>query len=173
MIVFKAIKPAKLKIDAFRLEFLTGLHQMESEVKKDYKKTVATWKADKPEFQSAISLKEGPTMIVDAGGTNEKGVKKWRWIDEGTRPHIIRPKRPGYPLRFKVGGSPKSRVRFIGSDTGKAGNKQVYAKQVRHPGTKAREWTEVITKKWEPKFKKRMEEAMQIATRKSGQGITT
>jgi hypothetical protein len=40
-------------------------------------------------------------------------------VHDGTRPHIIRPRRGQY-LRFEVGG------------------RVVYARQVRHPGTKAR-----------------------------------
>src|SRR5262245_5841986 len=41
------------------------------------------------------------------------------FVEEGTRPHQIRPKRAGGVLRFKVGG------------------RVVYARIVNHPGTKA------------------------------------
>lgn len=41
-------------------------------------------------------------------------------VHEGSRPHIIRPRRPGGWLRFNVG------------------NRVVFARMVRHPGTRAR-----------------------------------
>jgi hypothetical protein len=161
MIVMKAIKPAKLKQDAFRLEFLTGLHDMEREIIKDYEKTTETWQSDKPKFAAAISLKQpGPTLIVDASGGDQKGVKKWFWLDKGTKV-----RRAVMSPDFE----PKTRNRFIGSGKGK-GHMVFVSKKISRPGIKAREWTPEITKKWTPRFKKRMEEAMRTAAQKSGHG---
>lgn len=42
------------------------------------------------------------------------------YVNDGTRPHVIRPKRRGGRLRFNVGG------------------RVVYARVVNHPGTRAR-----------------------------------
>ena len=170
MIVAKAINPSKLKVDAFRLEFLTALHKMEREIKKDYAKTTATWKAEKPKFDSAISLQGGPTLIVDAGGEG-LGVKKWNWTDQGTKRHIIKARKKPR-LFFMKGGTPKTTPGFIGSNAGSKGTSPRSPKQVMHPGTKPRKWTDAITKKWNPKFKRQMEDAMKIAAHKSGHGIT-
>jgi hypothetical protein len=161
VIVVKAIKPAKLKIDAFRLEFLTGLHDVERQVIADYKKTTATWKGDRPAFQSAISLKQpGPTLVVDASGGNEKGVKKWNWLDKGTRVRYA---------TMSADWQSKTTPRFIGSGAGR-GRMLFVSKKHPRPGIKAREWTEEITKVFTPKFKRRMEQAMRDAARKSGHG---
>lgn len=56
---------------------------------------------------------QGPSVTV--GNEDRKAL----WIEEGTAPHVIVPRRPGYPLRFQVGGV------------------TVYAYRVRHPGTAA------------------------------------
>lgn len=39
-------------------------------------------------------------------------------LERGSRPHLIVPRRPGYPLRFSIAG------------------RQVFAMRVRHPGTR-------------------------------------
>lgn len=162
MIVIKAIKPAKLKQDAFRLEFLTGLHSMERDIVKDYNKTTETWQSDRPKFAAAISLKQpGPTLVVDASGGDPKGVKKWYWLDKGTKVrHAV----------MSPDFEPKTRHRFIGSEKGK-GRMVFVSKKINLPGIKAREWTQEITKKWTPRFKKRMEQAMRDAAQKSGHSM--
>lgn len=59
----------------------------------------------------AFSLK-GPLWRVDAN------VPYAPFVEEDTRPHVIRPRKPGGVLRFKVGGQ------------------TVFARIVHHPGTK-------------------------------------
>ncbi len=161
MFVIKAIKPRKLRIDAFRLESLTGLHDMEGQVKKDFKKTIETWQGDKPKFDSAISLKQpGPTLIVDASGGPEKGVKKWNWLNKGT---------PVRRALMSKDWKSKTRPGLIGSGAGR-GRMLFVSRKLKRPGIKARGWTAALEKKWAPKFRKRMEEAMRIATKKCGHG---
>jgi hypothetical protein len=63
-----------------------------------------------------------------------------RWIIEGTKPHPITPKGPGYPLRFfweKIG-------------------KMVYTYHVNHPGTKPNPFTERAHERWEPEARRRL-----------------
>ena len=142
--------------------FLSGLHDMSRQIVKDYEKTTATWKGDKPGFQSLVSLQQpGPTLVVDASGGSEKGVKKWNWLDKGTS------------VRYAI-LSPdwisKTTPRFIGSGFGRGRVVFMLKKgsKFARPGIKAREWTEEITKVWTPKFKRRMELAMRDAAKKSG-----
>lgn len=47
-----------------------------------------------------------------------------RYVHDGTRPHLITPRRPGGVLRFKVGGE------------------VVFTTYARHPGTRAQPWLE-------------------------------
>jgi hypothetical protein len=56
---------------------------------------------------------------VSAGG-GEEGVDYALYVHEGTRPHMIFPRRPGGVLAFEVDG------------------RTVFARSVHHPGTKAR-----------------------------------
>jgi HK97 gp10 family phage protein len=51
-------------------------------------------------------------------GPNENQAPYAGYVEFGTGPHVIRPKKPGGVLKFKVGGT------------------WVYAKKVNHPGTK-------------------------------------
>src|SRR3990172_8688033 len=127
MFTMKPVIPAKLKIDVFRLEFLTALHEQERAIVKDFNKTTATWKGAKPKFESVISLREGPSVSVEPGGDKE-GVQKYVYVDKGTRKHRIKPKKPGGVLAFKSKFSPKTQPRVIGSLPGFVGGETVFAK---------------------------------------------
>lgn len=162
MIAFKGVKPAKMKQDVYRLEFLTGINDMKKDIKADYAKTTETWKGEKPKFDAAASLQApGPTLVVDASGGSEKGVKKWNWLDKGTKVRYA---------TMSPDWRSKTRVRWIGSSTGR-GKMLFVNKRKPRPGIKARRWTEELTKRWVPRFKRRMEQAMRDAARKSGHGL--
>jgi len=73
----------------------------------------------------------------------------WNMLDQGTRAHWIRPKNPGYPLRFATGGFvPKTKVATFASYPGaQASGSTVRTMEVWHPGTAAREWsTEAVSR---------------------------
>lgn len=94
----------------------------------------------------------------------------WEALDRtGTRPHPIpkSPKPPGTWLRFTWGGpgsyKPKTVPggRFQGP--GKVvGGVTVFAKQVQHPGTKPRHFTERINKELLPLFRKQAERGYRL-----------
>lgn len=70
-----------------------------------------------------------------------------RYVDEGTKPHVITARRSPM-LSFRTGYTAKSAP---GSSAWNAGGGasggRVYAQQVRHPGTKARLFTDAIARK--------------------------
>lgn len=69
----------------------------------------------------------------------------WNWIDRGTKPYRIYP-RPGnrVGLIFRTGGRPKTIAGVFGSTLGSAPTSGIIrAKVVRHPGIKARRWSEL------------------------------
>jgi hypothetical protein len=73
----------------------------------------------------------------------------WSMLNAGTRPHIIAPRR-ARALAFAVGGRAKTRPRVLSSSGGSTGNTFVTTRGiVQHPGTKAREWTDVAQGKWQ------------------------
>lgn len=83
----------------------------------------------------------------------------WNWIDQGTPPHIIVPVNAPM-LRFNQPFVPKTRVRNINSYKGEIGTMEVVAQEVHHPGVEAREFTEVIVERWQPKVGPRVRKKM-------------
>jgi hypothetical protein len=164
-LLFKQIKPSKLRIDAFRLEFLSMVHKAEREIIKDFKKTTETWN-HKPEFESIISLQGGPSVFV---GTDDE---IYGWVNSGTPAHDIPTGTSGNTmLVFQPGFKPKTKANFIGSVPGGKFGNYVRRKSVRHPGITARNFESTIYEMWEKKFKRMAEEAMRNAARKSGHGV--
>jgi hypothetical protein len=131
-------QPRFYKFEKLTRKWLTNqLELIAHGIKTDYEKTFETW-ANKPEV-----------IIKRRAGVREVIVDDtiYSFVDKGTKPHIIRPKRARL-LRFGVGGTPKTTPRIIGSVNGRVGNQLVFARQVRHPGTKPRDFTKMIGEKW-------------------------
>jgi len=164
LFLFKQIKPKPLKIDAFRLEFLTALHEIERGVKKDFQEITETWEHEVV-WESQISLVKGPSMLV---GSDDQIL---RWLNDGTPPHNIWAKKSMGYLQFQTGFKPKTKVNWIGSQKGGKFGAKVKRATVRHPGFEARNYEKVMKEKWEPKFKDRMKKAMKTAAKKSGHGV--
>lgn len=167
MIVWKPIKPKRLKDDAFRLEILNEVRKTGRDIRKDFEKTTATWKR-KPEFDIDISL-TAPGPIVEVSTDN----KIYRFVNDGTDPHpifagIFTGKSNKKALAFFPSSTPKTAPGIIGSGSGSQSGDRVARPYVDHPGTKARNFDETIAKKWEKLFKRRMEAAMVKGAKKSG-----
>jgi hypothetical protein len=125
---------------------------------------VREWE-NKPKFGFEVQIKTKELwLVVKVKNPDEKVGDSWTigqlWtsLDKtGTRPHVIKPKGKGYPLRFKWGGpgsyKPKSVRGGRFSGPGKVvGGKMVAFKQVKHPGTKPRKFTERINRELRPLF---------------------
>ncbi len=163
-IVWKPIMPKSIKPDAARLAVLSGLHKAEREIKKDFQKTTQTWK-HAVRFDSSISTRGG-TARVEVGTSDEI----YGYVDQGTQPHEIRPKRAKM-LRFQSQFRAKTRPGYITSYRGYRGGPAVYRSSVMHPGSKAREFAKTIARRWQPRFNRIMRDAMKAAAQKSGHGV--
>lgn len=168
-LVYKLIKPQTLKVDIFRLYFLNALRQAGRDIMKDFEKTTATWK-NKPTFEIQISLSGG--LQVEVYTEDEI----YRYVDKGTEPHDIWPgfytgKSDKKVLAFSSTFSPKTIPGVIGSGPGSRGKVDTFRPYVEHPGTKARNFSEEIQKKWQTIFKTRMEQALRQARQASGHAI--
>ena len=152
----KGIRPKRLKVESCAKEIKAALKDEGRDVVKEYEKTVATWKK-KPKFESIVDVSGGDAAVLTGTDSEIYG-----YVDEGTRPHIIRPVRASR-LRFKSGYKAKTQPRKIGSQAGGAFGDTVYAMQVRHPGSKAREFSPTIQKRRRKPFTRRMVGAMQKA----------
>lgn len=114
-----------------------GMREAAEAVKADAEKSTATWK-HKVNF---IIQQDGPNFII---ATNDE---IYGYVDEGTKPHVIVPKR-GRVLRFAAGGRPKTTPGKLTSGSGSAGGDIVFTPRVNHPGTKARLFTKQLAERW-------------------------
>jgi len=117
----------------------------------DYKVTTQTWKT-KPKFVTKKISDFEYTVTTDS--------LIYLFVSGGTRPHIIRAKNAP-ALAFNVNFTPKTRVKVIGSGKGASSPPVARPKEVKHPGTEAREFTETIIEKWEPLMAGIFERALQ------------
>jgi hypothetical protein len=163
-VVFKAISPKKFKDDAFLEEVYAAMDTVADGIKSDYDKTTVTWK-NKPKFEIIENISnKGPEVLV---GTDDDIFK---FVDEGTKEHIILPK-TAKRLRFQNTYTAKTVPGVIGSRSGGPSGDVVFSNGVIHPGTEARNFTKIIEKTWQGKFKRIMEKAISNAAKKSGHAI--
>jgi len=132
------------------------------------------WK-NSPNFaiQEKITTTEIRVEVVPIGRTK----KIFTYVDKGTRPHVIKPKTRGVRrgkakpfLAFKWGGYGSYKPKTLPIARGKvgpgkvAGGHFVFAKEVHHPGTQARLFSETVARDTLPEFRKAIEAAfVQIA----------
>lgn len=171
--VAKAIRPSKLRQDAFRLEFLTEMRKVGRLMQKDLNSCTDTW-THKPEWELEVTLRDGPAVYLGLKGTSENN-RIFRYVDKGTRPHEIwagfwTGKSDHKTLAFPSVFTPKTTPGVIGSQAGSSGGATRFAVHVNHPGTEARRFTDTLQEKWEPLFRDHMEDAMRRAAEKSGHG---
>lgn len=174
-IVVTGFVPKELiNVDAIRMELLNALRAEGREIRRELKKTTATW-THKVTFEMKVSLRR-----VAAEGW----VKVWTtdeifgYVNDGTRPHMMGPIRPvnKKALRIPTGGTkPKTRPRRLASYKGGARGPFVLrksTKQFMHPGTEKRDFTGVITRRIEKtrRFQKRLDDAIGRGLAKSDKG---
>lgn len=166
VITIKSIRPKKLQVDGFRLALLNALRAEGTEHKRILSQTTAGWTGEKPKFESLISLAGGDATVVTGPSGNTKGVQKWQWLDEGTKPHVIRARRKP-TLRFRAGGfRAKTSVGKFTSGSGRPASGPWRAPvSVRHPGTKARGWSALLTKQRRDPFRERVFDALNKAAK--------
>lgn len=162
--VFKQIKPTRLREQAMRLALLNEMNAVAREMKKDFEKTTETWE-HKPKFESLVSQAKGQLTVL-AGSDDPI----YRYVSEGTRPHLIFPRR-AKALHFFGTYTAKTVPGVLGSRSGGPGGDEVFSKYVAHPGTEPRHFDQIVERIWRKKFKDRMESAMKKARHASGHAI--
>jgi hypothetical protein len=165
MLSAKVIKPhTPFKAQVFRDELRAETEKISKEIKADFEKTTKTWE-HKPKFD--VKTKSTNEQVSIAVSTKDK---VYGYVDQGTRPHIIKPRR-AKRLAFSSKFKPKTKVRVIGSQAGARGKVDTFAQVVHHPGSDAREFAQEIQAAWQPKLKKRIEQTITRAAKKSGHSI--
>ena len=165
MITFRAIKPGAFNLKALEAELKKAQRDWMTKVVKEYQGTTKNWK-HKVAFTGRMS-ERGMVTTTEVGTDDEI----YGYVDEGTRPHIIRPKRPGGTLAFPSVSVPKTKPGSLVSGSGKRGSVDTFRKEVHHPGTEARDFSKQIKKKMEPVLEADMQNAMGRGAKKSGHGI--
>lgn len=164
MIIFRAIKTKKaFQSSLFREEMKKMAEEIAKEANADFHKTTATWN-HQPDFKETVSV--GGEGIKTEVVTDDP---IYAYVDLGTKKHIIRPKHAS-ALVFNSKFKPKTKPRVIGSTEGFSGPPKIVTQVVHHPGTKARKFTEVIKKKYEPEFKRQAKNAMERFRYRCGHG---
>jgi hypothetical protein len=174
----KVIIPKPLNTASMRTTLRDGMKEYAPHLLKSFQHTTDGFKEIKPKFTAKMYvLAHSISIKVEIGG-DDKSVKVWNYLDEGTRPHVIRAKGKK-ALSFKWGGpgsyKAKTRPRDIYSGGGgiSPDAKRVAFKKVHHPGTEAREWRTTITKMHTPFFVRYMTSVFNEAAIASGHAIMT
>ena len=107
-------------------------------VQRKLQSATRTWE-HKPEFKIDV-LSEGSASARVMVSTDSK---IFGYVNDGTRPHTIVPKRPGGVLAFNSRFSPKSRPGSLQARRGFSGPPVRFSRGVRHPGTQARKFDEL------------------------------
>lgn len=137
-----------------------ALQRHQEGTRQDLKATTRTWETVVV-FRIKIERKRGELVIT--ASTNSK---VYGWVNDGTRAHIIRPKKAAF-LQFQSGYRAKTAPGVIGSRSGGAPGDTVRTRLVLHPGTEARNFTEVIARKRQ----KLLQSEIQTAINRTGRRV--
>lgn len=161
----EAIRPRKspvINVKAFEREIRAAVDKTADGMLADFKKTTRTWRTDVKFYARPKGGQLGRRDMVITIYTNSQ---IYQYVEAGTKPHPIRPKK-AKALRFLSNYRAKTRAGFIGSSAGGTSGNPVFAKEVMHPGTKARNFAAIIAKKHTPRFKKNVDAAMARAAKR-------
>lgn len=134
----------------FREAIAKEMERESRAVVREYTITTRTWKR-KVRFE--VNIFPDGEMVI---GTDNP---IFGYVDEGTRPHIIRP-RLAKALRFNTVFRAKTVPNQITARPGMSAPPVAIRMEVHHPGTEARNFTKLIAKRSETRFSKNIAKAM-------------
>ncbi|MFH1553483.1 MAG: hypothetical protein ABII76_01270 [Pseudomonadota bacterium] len=152
----RAITPGQVSWGSAMSHLRDGLDEVGKLLLKYHEQATHTWEP-KVDFKVKIGrvLTSSKELRVDIT-TNDK---RYLYVDQGTKPHIIRAKR-AKTLAFPSQFTPKTRPGEIGSGHGSHGGPTVYTQEVHHPGTKPRKFSVEIVKRSADSTEAIMQKAM-------------
>lgn len=159
MITMSMVSKA-MKTPNFKGKIKKQLKEAEKQMHELYQQTVETWDT---EIRFVGEVSEEGDILYAAVYT---GQKEYAWVHEGTKPHKIKPKKPGGVLAFAGTYTAKTVPGVIQSRQGGPQGDMIFTKEVNHPGTKGRNFTEAIKKQFQPIFTQLMEQAIREALKK-------
>ncbi|NMC34203.1 MAG: hypothetical protein GYA36_17350 [Veillonellaceae bacterium] len=165
----KSVKPKLFTNAVFTTEFQRAVDSVANDILLDYTATTATWEHE-VKFEKLTQV--GPASVELLVDTDDE---IYKYVDLGTSPHPIRAKN-ARTLAFHWAGPgsyrPKTQPRVLGSTAGGGvEGPMVFPVSVNHPGTKAREFSDTIQRKYKNIFKRKMEEAIKNGRSASGHAV--
>lgn len=95
--------------------------------------------------------------------------KVYNILDKGAKPHKIRAKK-AKALAFNTFFRAKTKPNTLSSSAGKSAPPVGFAKEVQHPGIKARAWTRLVLKRSRPRFQRNVDKAVRVAVARANKG---
>lgn len=123
----------------------------------------------RPRFRDStyVSKRQVLSIVTPVGQYK----KLYQWVDQGTAAHIIRPKQRGGRLTFRVGYRARTApVAQFNVGTGRAVGGWRRARLIRHPGTKARQFSKTFNRDILPDLRRGITNAIRRALRRAAKG---
>jgi hypothetical protein len=169
---WKAIKPGPFNdqamSDALRVEMKKW---GEEDAIPEFEKVTTGWQGEVPFWVQ--DYRAGGTWIrtlIIPSEPDSLSALKWLWLDKGTEPHIIAPKKEGgrliFASNYTAGSTPGSLETVPATRDGPMRS----VLEVMHPGNQPRGWTEMLVEKLRDSYYQRAQIGFAEAARASGHG---
>jgi hypothetical protein len=170
---WKAIKPGPFK----QKEMLKALRVTmkewgEQDAIPAFDAVTTGWQGERPYWIQIY--RAGATWlenIIQPSELDSPSANKWRWLDKGTPPHVIAPKKEGGLLVFPVNYFPGSYPGILQTKPGVERGPLIGLREVNHPGIEPRGWTDMLVEKLAPTYQEAAELGMERAAKASGHGM--
>lgn len=163
---FRPITPKRFTHE--RIE--NALKEVRQSLKSDFEPQVLAELANmtedwqhQPTFRARHRAGAGGIEVVFNPVENEAG-RIFSYVDQGTAPHTITPRKPGGTLHF-VGSVPKTRARGGQRRRKIAPGQEVFAQSVAHPGIQPRKFIERRRARLQAIFRRTVENALRRGLR--------
>lgn len=154
----KAARDMQAIYDKVHRACVQALMNASDDIQSTSRDTVRQWK-NKPDFgEETFMSPERIEYTVKPKGS-KKVLSIFKYVDRGTRPHIIRPKIPGTYLKFRAGYSARTQpVALYNKGSGQSFGSWVQKSQVNHPGSAARKFMETYMTDLIPSLQRRVQD---------------
>ena len=134
-----------------------GLLHAADDIESTGRDAVRQWK-NKPDFKDTTQRTNKRIEVTIKPKGNKKVIQIFTYVEKGTKPHIIMPKKPGTYLKFRTGYSARTQpVAKYNQGSGRSFGSWVSKAQVFHPGTKPRLFLETFLKELIPSLQVRVQ----------------
>jgi len=161
------------QIRSARRQLEQAVRQYGNDIQKEFDGIVSDWSAkNRPRFTLKHQITSNE-IVVEVRPAKNKAGKIFGWVDRGTGPYIIRPKRSNKRgrLLFRTNHLPLTLpIARAHVGPGVANGPWRSARVVHHPGIKARKFGETIANRTRPKFRREVENMFRRIARQMNKG---